>query len=122
MMLPPSLQGSLPAGWLAVTGRESNPLDHDGRFPSCYISSPLPGFILTLRHPKPVTKRDESARLIRPSSLVSCSIRSGHGAAPTGPPVLRGQAECQTARAAARFRIAVGNASKASPPSGAEEM
>jgi hypothetical protein len=29
MMLPPSLQGALPAGWLAFTGRESNPLDHD---------------------------------------------------------------------------------------------
>jgi hypothetical protein len=39
VMLPPSLQGSLPAGWLAFTGRESNPLDRDGRFPSCYISS-----------------------------------------------------------------------------------
>src|SRR5262249_37926776 len=60
MMLPPSLQGSLPAGWLAVTGRESNPLDHDERFPSCYISSPLPGFILTLRHPKPVTEAEQT--------------------------------------------------------------
>src|SRR5215475_6120217 len=58
MMLPPPLQGWLPAGWLAFTGRESNPLDHDERFPSCYISSPLPGFILTLRHPKPVTATD----------------------------------------------------------------
>src|SRR5215471_9460742 len=55
-MLPPSLQGSLPAGWLAFTGRESIPLDHDERFPSCYISSPFPGFNLTLRHPKPVTR------------------------------------------------------------------
>src|SRR5262249_9566662 len=53
MMLPPSLQGALPAGWLAFTRRESNPLDHDERFPSCYISSPLPGFTLTLRCPKP---------------------------------------------------------------------
>jgi hypothetical protein len=48
MMLPPSPQGSLPAGWLAVTGWESNPLDRGERFPRCYISSPLPGFILTL--------------------------------------------------------------------------
>jgi hypothetical protein len=29
MMLPPSLQGSLPAGWLAFTGKEANLLDHD---------------------------------------------------------------------------------------------
>ena len=30
--LPPPLQGSLPAGWLASTGRVSNPLDRDERF------------------------------------------------------------------------------------------
>ena len=42
------MQDSLPAGWLAFTGRESNPLDRDERFPSCYISFSLPGFILTL--------------------------------------------------------------------------
>src|SRR5262249_3507740 len=71
MMLPPSLQGSLPAGWLAVTGRESNPLDSDERFPSCYISSPLPGFILTLRHPKPVTSTDScSAQVFLRAPLV----------------------------------------------------
>jgi hypothetical protein len=27
MVLPPPMQSSLPAGWLAFTGRESNPLD-----------------------------------------------------------------------------------------------
>ena len=42
------MQDSLPAGWLAFTGRELNPLDRGERFPSCYISSPFPGFILTL--------------------------------------------------------------------------
>jgi len=42
------MQDSLPVGWLAFTGRELNPLDHDERFPSCYISFPLPGFTLTL--------------------------------------------------------------------------
>jgi hypothetical protein len=26
------MQSSLPAGWLAFTGRESNPLDHNKRF------------------------------------------------------------------------------------------
>src|SRR5262245_38747535 len=42
------MQDSLPAGWLASAGRELNPLDHDERFPSCYISFPFPGFTLTL--------------------------------------------------------------------------
>jgi hypothetical protein len=55
MMLPPSLHGWLPAARL---GRESNPLDHDERFPSCYISSPLPGFTLML----PVTGTLHSKR------------------------------------------------------------
>src|SRR5580658_2940939 len=32
MVLPPPMQGSLPAGWLAFTGRESNPLDRVERF------------------------------------------------------------------------------------------
>ena len=72
MMLPPSLQGSLPAGWLAFTGRESNPLDRDERFPSCYISSPFPGFILTLRHPKPVTKGEEKHLCLNGFPYVSC--------------------------------------------------
>src|SRR5499427_3887352 len=42
------MQDSLPAGWLAFTGRELNPLDRNERFPSCYISFPFPGLILTL--------------------------------------------------------------------------
>jgi hypothetical protein len=47
--LPLPMQDSLPAGWLAFTGRELNPLDRDERFPSCYISSPFPcmGFCLS---------------------------------------------------------------------------
>jgi hypothetical protein len=32
MVLPPPMQSSLPAGWLAFTGRESNPLDRFERF------------------------------------------------------------------------------------------
>src|SRR5215467_2584246 len=48
-MLPLPMQDLLPAGWLAFAGRELNPLDRDERFPSCYISFPFPGFILTLR-------------------------------------------------------------------------
>jgi hypothetical protein len=55
-MLPLPMQDSLPAGWLAFTGRELNPLDRVERFQSCYISSPFPGFILTLRKPPTYTR------------------------------------------------------------------
>jgi hypothetical protein len=40
------IQDSLPAGWPLPGGL--NPLDYYERFPSCYISFPFPGFILTL--------------------------------------------------------------------------
>jgi hypothetical protein len=43
MVLPPSLQGSLPAGWLAFAGRELNPPDRDEGF-QITSSSSLPGF------------------------------------------------------------------------------
>ena len=49
MVLPPSMQGSLPAGWLAFAGRELNPLDRDEGFQITF-SSPLPGIILTQHH------------------------------------------------------------------------
>src|SRR5215831_7749157 len=42
------MQDSLPVGWLAFTGWESNPLDRDERFLSSTSSSPFPEFILTL--------------------------------------------------------------------------
>jgi hypothetical protein len=45
MVLPPPLQSSLPAGWLAFTGRESNPLDRFERFQITF-SFPFPGLIL----------------------------------------------------------------------------
>src|SRR6266436_4952621 len=41
IVLPPSLQSSLPAGWLAFTGRELNPLDRYKRF---QITSLVPLF------------------------------------------------------------------------------
>jgi hypothetical protein len=44
-MLPPPMQSSLPAGWLASTGRELNPLDRYKRF-QITLSSPFSGFIL----------------------------------------------------------------------------
>jgi hypothetical protein len=39
------MQSSLPAGWLAFTGRESNPLDRYKRF-QIAVSSSFSGFIL----------------------------------------------------------------------------
>ena len=56
MVLPPSMQGSLPAGWLAFTGRELNPLDRDEGF-QITSSSSLPGLFLAQR-PKTCTKPD----------------------------------------------------------------
>ena len=47
MVLPPPLQSSLPAGWLASTGRESNPLDRFERF-QIIFSFPFPGLLLAL--------------------------------------------------------------------------
>jgi hypothetical protein len=41
------MQGSLPAGWLAFTGRELNPLDRDEGFQ--ITSSSLPGLFLAQR-------------------------------------------------------------------------
>jgi hypothetical protein len=48
MVLPPSMQSSLPAGWLAFTGRELNPLDRYKRFQITF-SFPFSGFILAQR-------------------------------------------------------------------------
>jgi hypothetical protein len=45
LVLPPPLQGSLPAGWLAFTRRESNPQDRYKRF-QIAVSSSFSGFIL----------------------------------------------------------------------------
>jgi hypothetical protein len=41
MVLPPSMQGLLPAGWPAFAGRELNPLDRDEGFQITSSSSPL---------------------------------------------------------------------------------
>ena len=46
--MPPPMQSSLPAGWLASTGRELNPLDRYKRFQITF-SSPFSGFILAQR-------------------------------------------------------------------------
>src|SRR6266853_4789558 len=46
--LPPPMQSSLPAGWLAFAGRGLNPLDRYERFQITF-SSPSPGFILAQR-------------------------------------------------------------------------
>src|SRR5215510_13044671 len=49
-MLPPPLQSSLPAGRLAFTGRELNPLDRYKRFQITFSFS-FSGFILTQEGP-----------------------------------------------------------------------
>jgi hypothetical protein len=49
------MQGSLPAGWLAFTGRELNPLDRDEGFQ--ITSSSLPGLFLAQR-PKTLYERE----------------------------------------------------------------
>ena len=46
-------QGWLPAGWLASTGRVSNPLDREERFQISFSSS-FPGLFLTQRRSAPV--------------------------------------------------------------------
>jgi hypothetical protein len=56
MVLPPALQGSLPAGWLAFTGRELNPLDRDEGF-QITSSSSLPELFLAQR-PKAFNERN----------------------------------------------------------------
>jgi hypothetical protein len=55
------MQGSLPAGWLAFTGRELNPLDHSEGFQIITSSSSLPGLFLA-QHPKTYTKGDQVHR------------------------------------------------------------
>src|ERR1700726_5073787 len=60
MVLPPSMQDSLPAGWLASTGRVSNPLDRDEGF-QITSSSSLPGLFLAQR-PKTCTSAADQGR------------------------------------------------------------
>jgi hypothetical protein len=51
------MQGSLPAGWLAFTGRELNPLDRDEGFQ--ITSSSLPELFLAQR---PQTSKGDAMR------------------------------------------------------------
>src|SRR5262245_36096049 len=66
------MQDSLPAGWLASTGRELNPLDRNERFPSCYISFPFPEFILTLAVRDPEQPSPRSAHCV---AAIRCDER-----------------------------------------------
>src|SRR5580704_12709472 len=70
-VLPPSMQDSLPAGWLAFTGRELNPLDRDEGF-QITSSSSLPGLFLAQRL-KTCTARDSrtAKRSVSPIALPS---------------------------------------------------
>src|ERR1700680_3486228 len=64
------MQGSLPAGWLAFTGRELNPLDRDEGFQ--ITSSSLPGLFLAQR-PKTCTL---PAHYLHICGLMHCSTLS----------------------------------------------
>ena len=55
VVLPPPMQSSLPAGWLAFTGRELNPLDRYKRFQITF-SSPFSGFILAQEGPSFISR------------------------------------------------------------------
>jgi hypothetical protein len=68
MVLPPSMQGSLPAGWLAFTGRELNPLDRNEGF-QITSSSSLPGLFLARR---PKTCREPAIR--KPSAFIDSGV------------------------------------------------
>jgi hypothetical protein len=72
MVLPPSMQGSLPAGWLAFTGKELNPLDRAEGF-QITSSSSLPGLFLA-QHPQ-TSKGNAmgrgSARILRAAGVIA---------------------------------------------------
>src|SRR5262249_20564658 len=75
MALPPSMQGLLPAGWLAFTGRESNSLDRYKRFqvihpPFLDLAWRKGSFILNLPSHHSITS---SARSRNDSGIVSLS-------------------------------------------------
>jgi hypothetical protein len=85
-MLPLPMQDSLPAGWLAFTGRELHPLERVERFPSCYNSSPLPGFILTLRKLTSRTCERRANRILRlGQATVQVQVQVQRGAPDFGP-------------------------------------
>jgi hypothetical protein len=70
------MQDSLPAGWLAFTGRELNPLDRDEGF-QITSSSSLPGLFLAQR-PKTLygaleVKQRIHGMLFFPSTQFLCS-------------------------------------------------
>src|SRR6516162_123665 len=71
------MQGWLPAGWLAFTGRESNPLDHYERFQiTCPSSSPV---LLTL-HELPLWSRRQHGRCTQDSRRPAATPRSAEAA------------------------------------------
>jgi hypothetical protein len=80
------MQDSLPAGWLAFAGRELNPLDRYERFPSCYISSPFPEFILTLDGAEPerhveTIRKGKTVETRRYRWIAAVPLRDGKDAA-----------------------------------------
>src|SRR3989475_10409917 len=80
IVLPPPLQGSLPAGWLAFTGRELNPLDRYKRF---QITSLVPLFWIcpgarkVSWRPQAVSRGQSIMPLHLPQCLLSPADRCG---------------------------------------------
>src|SRR6266481_634318 len=79
IVLPPPLQGSLPAGWLAFTGRELNPLDRYKRF---QITSLVPLFWI---YPG---AREVSCALLPPPHSITSSARASSVVGMSSPIVL----------------------------------
>src|SRR3984893_12544514 len=112
-MLPPPLQGSLPAGWLAFTARELNPLDRDEGF-QITSSSCLPGLFPgatseKLREVLPIF--DQAANLIadpqvRNRGTIGGSLANADRAADWPAVVIALKAELEIAGPKGRRRVA----------------
>jgi hypothetical protein len=77
------MQSSLPAGWLAFTGRVSNPLDRKERFQISFSSS-FPGLFLTQQRSAPAPAWQETENHAPVWLRRACS-RTGQRWARTGP-------------------------------------
>src|SRR5262245_19508113 len=84
MVLPSSMQSSLPAGWLAFTGRVSNPLDREERFQIPFSSS-FPGLFLTRRRSAPARSWQQSESRDHEWSECRVVARLPHSASGSSP-------------------------------------
>src|SRR5690242_3592919 len=87
------MQGSLPAGWLAFTGRESNPLDRVERFQIVFTSSSFPGLSLSQAGTHP------ERGLLPPSEFLPLAEAGPHITPLTFYMIEKAMADCVTWRA-----------------------